>query len=64
MAVFKRGNFRFVSFKGDHSPKHVHVYKDGRMVVKWDLENGQAMKGSATRKVRQIINELINEGLL
>jgi len=60
----KRGNFIFLTWIGDHSPGHVHVYSKGRLVVKWDLENGQAMKGSATRRVRQIINELRDEGLL
>jgi len=64
MASFKRGNFRFVSFKGDHSPKHVHVYKDGRMVVKWDLENWQPMQGQATRAVLKHIEALVEEGKL
>jgi len=53
-----------VSFKGDHSPKHVHVYKDGRMVVKWDLENWQPMKGQATRTVLKHIEALVEEGKL
>ena len=25
---------------GDHSPRHVHVYRDGKLVAKWDLEDG------------------------
>ena len=31
--------------KGDHPPRHVHVYRDGKLVVKWDLDNRNAMKG-------------------
>jgi len=27
-----------VTWKGDHSPHHVHVYRDGTLVLKWDLE--------------------------
>jgi len=32
--------------------------------VKWDLENGKAMKGKATRKILSLIGELEAEGLL
>jgi len=64
MPKIRRGNFIFLTWIGDHSPRHVHVYSKGRLVVKWDLENAQAMKGSATGRVLQIINELIDEGLL
>ncbi|MCF7802463.1 MAG: DUF4160 domain-containing protein [Candidatus Marinimicrobia bacterium] len=39
----------FFSWIGDHNPPHVHVYKDGKFIVKWDTENWQAMKGNATR---------------
>lgn len=36
----------------------------GKLVVKWDLENGVAMKGKATRQVLRLINELKDEGLI
>jgi hypothetical protein len=39
MGKIRRGGFVFVTWKGDHSPYHVHVYRDGTLVVKWDLEN-------------------------
>ena len=64
MGKIRRGNFVFVTWKGDHSPRHVHVYRDGKLVVKWDLENGVAMKGKATRRVRELIEELEAEGEL
>lgn len=48
----------FTTWKGDHSPYHVHVYKDGKLVVKWDLENSVAMKGSASRRILRIIQKL------
>lgn len=60
----RRGNFTFVSWIGDHSPYHVHVYKDGRQIVKWDLENGMAMQGAPTRRILQLIKELQEEGRL
>ena len=56
--------FVFISWVGDHGPKHVHVYRDGRLVVKWDLDNDKAMAGQATRRVLSLIRELQSEGLL
>jgi hypothetical protein len=60
----RRGGFVFLSWKGDHGPRHVHVYRDGRLVVKWDLDNATAMDGKATRRVLELIVELQTEGLL
>jgi len=42
----------------------VHVYRDGKLIVKWDLVNQKAMKGSATRRILELISELEAEGLL
>ena len=49
---------------GDHGPRHVHVYKDDKMIVKWDLENEKAMRGRPTKRVLVLIRELEAEGLL
>lgn len=64
MVKIRRGNYVFLTWKGDHSPRHVHVYRNARLVVKWDLENGQPMEGTAGRKLLQIIAELDDEGEL
>lgn len=53
-----------MTWVGDHAPRHVHVYRDSQLVVKWDLDNGQAMEGAATRAVRKLIDALVEEGLL
>lgn len=60
----RRGNYVFVSWIGDHAPRHVHVYRDGLPVVKWDLESWRPMKGEATRRVMKLIEELEKEGRL
>jgi len=60
----RRGNYVFLAWKGDHSPRHVHIYRDSRLVLKWDLENGCAMKGSPTARLLELIRELEQEGLL
>ena len=64
MSKIRRGNHIFITWAGDHAPRHVHVYKDGKLVVKWDLENGVAMKGKATQRVLKLIAELEQEGRL
>lgn len=44
--------------------RHVHVYRDGELVVKWDLDHQKAMKGAAPRRVLELIAELETEGQL
>ena len=56
--------FVFVWWKGDHAPRHVHVYREGQLVVKWDLDNWQPMKGEASRQLLELITGLVSEGLL
>lgn len=64
MGKIRRGNFIFVFWEGDHPPRHVHIYRDGMLVVKWDLEHNIAMKGRVTRQVLRYINDLRSEGRL
>ena len=64
MSKVRRRGYVFLPWKGDHSPRHVHVYRDGKLVVKWDLENWQPMKDRATARVLRLIRELEDEGAL
>jgi hypothetical protein len=64
VARIRRGGFIFITWTGDHSPRHVHVYRDGALVVKWDLENKTEMRGRTTRRIVRLIEELEAEGLL
>jgi hypothetical protein len=64
MVKVRRSNYVFLTWIGDHSPRHVHVYKRSKLVVKWDLENWLPMKGKANRRVIQLIEELNREGVL
>ena len=54
----------FFTWRSDHGPRHVHVYKDGVLIVKWDLDNWVAMKGEASERVLKLIGQLQSEGLL
>jgi hypothetical protein len=40
------------------------VFRGGKLVVKWDLENQKPMKGAATKRILAMIAELEAEGLL
>jgi hypothetical protein len=64
MGKIRRGGYVFITWIGDHSPRHVHVYRDGKLVLKWDLENDIAMSGRPTRRILGIIEQLQQEGLL
>ena len=64
MVKIRRSNYVFLTWMGDHSPRHVRVYKSSKLVVKWDLENWLPMKGKANRKILQLIEELNKEGVL
>jgi hypothetical protein len=60
----RRGGFVFLAWVGDHSPRHVHVYRDGVLVVKWDLDNWQPMKGHASARIERLLRQLVEEGRL
>ena len=64
MGKTKAGGYIFVTWIGDHGPRHMHVFKDGRFVAKWDLENGVKLEGSASRRIRRLIERLQKEGRL
>jgi hypothetical protein len=64
MGKVRRGGYVFVTWKGDHTPRHVHVYREGKFSGKWDLENQTPMKGAAPRRVVELIEELVAEGQL
>jgi hypothetical protein len=42
----------------------MHVYRDGKLIVKWDLDNHKPMRGAATRRILELIAALEAEGLL
>jgi len=62
VSKIRRGGFIFLAWVGDHGPRHVHVYRDGKLVVKWDLDNWQPIEGSASARIQRILRELVTEG--
>ncbi len=64
MSKVRRGGYVFLAWTGDHSPRYVHVYRDGVLILKWDLENQKPMAGSPSRRVLNLIRDLEAEGRL
>ena len=64
MPKIRRDGYIFIAWRSDHPPRHVHVYRGGRLVVKWDLEHRMAMKGKASARILRLIAELEAEGRL
>ncbi len=61
VSKIRRGGYVFLAWIGDHSPRHVHVYRDGKLVVKWDLDKWQPMKGQASGRIEGLLRELVRE---
>ena len=53
-----------MTWVGDHPTTQVHEYRDGVLVVKWDLVHWKPMAGRASRKVLALLRELAAEGKL
>jgi hypothetical protein len=64
MSKIRRGGYVFITYKGDHDPWHVHIFRDGKEVAKWNLEGWVLMNGSINKKILKLIRELVNEGKL
>lgn len=64
MTRLRRNGYVFIAWESDHAPRHVHVYRDNRLIVKWNLDANAPMKGHATARLVALIRELESEGLL
>ena len=61
MGRIRRGGYVFFTAKGDHRPRHVHIYRDGVMVAKFDLEGWEVMAGTIDRRLRRMLEQLREE---
>lgn len=64
MGKVRRGGYVFITWKGDHPPRHVHVYRDGILILKWNLDDWMPMKGKPSPRILHLIEALDQEGLL
>lgn len=61
MGRIKRGGYIIEWWMGDHEPKHVHVFKDGKVVGKIIVPGLRVLNGRMNKKLRKILEELIRE---
>lgn len=61
MTRIRRGGYVFIAWKGDHTPRHVHVYRDGRLIVKWNLEANLPMRSRVGARMPRTLLELLRE---
>ena len=62
MSRWKRFGVIVVRYSTDHDPPHVHVFEDGRRILKFDIESWTIMEGKMTAKARKAIEALREEG--
>ena len=51
-----------VQYASDHVPRHVHVYEDGKRLLKFDLESWTVIEGRMTPRARRALDLLRGEG--
>jgi hypothetical protein len=66
MGRVRRGGYIFVWWKGDHPPRHVHVFDDdGKFITRVNVKTMQPMDiRKIDKKVFGLIRELQSEGRL
>ncbi len=64
MTTWKSSGYVIRSYETDHRPLHVHIFKDGREVARFDLENHELMDGSDPRHAGRIVRALKAVGLI
>lgn len=64
MGRVKRGGYIIVWWIGDHVPKHVHIYKNGKQIAKIQVPELLVLKGNINKKLKNIIKQLLDEGVI
>ena len=66
MSRIRRGGYIFISWIGDHLPRHVHVYDgDANFVTRMNLETMQPMDVlKVDKRILDLIRDLQSEGRL
>lgn len=60
----KRGGYLIEWWIGDHFPKHVHIYKDGKEVAKVQVPEMLVLTGKISKRLKKILRELLRAGNL
>lgn len=63
MGRWKRSGVIVVLYSTDHDPRHVHLFEDGKRLLKFNLESWSVMEGRLTPKARKALEVLREEGI-
>ncbi len=44
MSKIRRSGYVFLSWTGDHSPRHVHVYREGRLAGETGTDHDKSLE--------------------
>ena len=64
MGRWKRCGVIVVLYSTDHDPKHVHVFEDGKRLLKFNIEDWFVMEGKMTSRAKKALEMLREEGIL
>lgn len=64
MGRIRRGGYLIDCWIGDHSPKHVHVYRDGVLIAKVEVPGLLVLSGTMGRRLRKVLEQLIEERVI
>lgn len=63
MGRWKRNGLIVVKFATDHDPPHVHVFEDGRRLLKFDIDSWVVLEGKLSSKAASVLDGLRREGV-
>ena len=64
MPTWRSGGYVIRMYQNDHPPLHVHVFRDGRLLDRYDLEHGEFMDGNVGRHYGRVLAALRAVGLI
>ena len=64
MGRIRRGGYLIDWWIGDHFPKHVHVYQNGKLIAKVEVPSLLVLTGRTNQRIRKILLTLIKEDKL
>lgn len=63
MPRWKRNGVLVVRYMFDHPPRHVHVFQDGKRLLKFDIEKWKVLEGKLKVAAKKALESLKNEGV-
>jgi len=62
--TWKSGGYLFRMYQNDHPPLHVHIFKDGKPLDRYDMENGKFMDETIGRHRGRVLRAMRDAGLI